>query len=342
MNPSTIVGRVRNRFYQKPSKSEIFSLGLVLGMVGIFIYLSPKIPYAFFDFRIYLNISTSGYGYYYGYWLLPVFNLLEKLPILLSYVLWSSMNILGVFFASRVFGGKAPLALLSFQMLYSLIIGQISGLIVGGLALCWWGLVNKKWYLAGIGIALASTKYQMGLVGSLILLFSAGISWKDWLRSLLIPSMVWAASLVFYPGWPLDVYHLLLNNPPNDQGSLSLWRWVGPWALLFWLPPLVIKISPQRRLLALVAASSLALPYFQSNDLLWLLVMPIGWVGLLGNLGFFLGIFGWIMLQLLALLPLVVYTAALVPKVGKWIKLPAGDDFNPPNLPHPQVGLHQE
>ena len=342
MHISLIGEQVRNRIRQKLTRSEIFSLGLVFGMVAIFIYLSPDISYSYFDYNNYINAAHGDFSfYYYGYWFLPIFKLLALMPINLGYAIWCAVNILGVFLAVRVFGGKAPMALLSFQMLYSLIIGQISGLIVGGLALCWWGLVNKKWYLAGIGIALASTKYQMGLVGSLILLFSAGITLKDWLRTLLVPCLVWAASLVVYPGWPLEVYQLLLNNPPNDQGSLSLWRWVGPWALLLWLPPLVVRLSPQRRLLALVAASSLAVPYFQSNDLLWLLAMPIGWVGLLGNLGYLLGAFGWIVLQVLAILPLLVYVAALVPKIGKWIGLPAGDELNPPSLPHPQAESHQ-
>ena len=342
MHISPIGEQVGNRIRQKLTRSEIFSLGLVFGMVGIFIYHSPDISYAYFDYNNYINAARGDFSfYYYGYWFLPVFKLLSLLPLNLGYATWCALNILGVFLAVRVFGGKAPMALLSFQMLYSLIIGQISGLIVGGLALCWWGLVNKKWYLAGIGIALASCKYQMGLVGSLILLFSAGISWKDWLRTLLVPVLIWAASLIIFPGWPLEVYQLLLNNPPNDQGSLSLWRWVGPWALLLWLPPLVLRLSPQRRLLALVAASSLAVPYFQSNDLLWLLVMPIGWVGLLGNLGYLLGVLGWGVLQLLAILPLVVYMAALVPKMGEWIRLPAGDEVNPPNLPHPQAESHQ-
>ena len=92
--------------------------------------------------------------------------------------------------------------------------------------------------------------------------------------------------MIVYPGWPLEVYNLLLNNPPNDRGSISLWRWFGAWSLLLWVPPLVLRLSPERRTLALVAASTLAIPYFQSNDLLWLLVMPIGWIGLLGNLGY--------------------------------------------------------
>jgi hypothetical protein len=57
----------------------------------------------------------------------------------------------------------------------------------------------------------------------------------------------------------------------------------------------------------------LALPYFQQTDMLFLLVMPIGWIGLLGNLGYFMSLYGWIALQLLAVFPLTVYILSLMP-----------------------------
>jgi hypothetical protein len=62
-----------------------------------------------------------------------------------------------------------------------------------------------------------------------------------------------------------------------------------------------------------VATIGLTLPYFQQSDLLFLLVMPIGWVGLLGNLGYFMNRYGWLALQSLAVLPLAVYGIALLP-----------------------------
>ena len=69
----------------------------------------------------------------------------------------------GIWFAVRVFGGKSPLALLSYQMLFVCFYGQIAGVIVAGLALLWWSLERKRWLLAGIGAALALIKWQMGL-----------------------------------------------------------------------------------------------------------------------------------------------------------------------------------
>jgi hypothetical protein len=202
-------------------------------------------------------------------------------------------------------------------MFYSLIYGNIMGLIVGGLALCWWGLVNKKWYIAGLGIALASAKFQTGLTGSLILLLMAEVSWRDRFRVMVVPALIWLISLVVYPGWPLQLLNNIVNHPPDNLGSISLWRWIGPWALILWLPPLFLKLKPQQRLISLVAAMGLASPYFQQTDLLFLLVLPIGWIALVGNLGYFMAKYGWAALQFLAIFPLAVYILTLVPGGSK-------------------------
>jgi len=100
---------------------ELFALALAFSAAGLFLWFSPSISYAFFDFKIYLNTAQGIFdGYYYAYWYLPIFALLARLPLAVSYVLWCSINILGVFLAIRVFGGKAIVALLSYQMFYTL------------------------------------------------------------------------------------------------------------------------------------------------------------------------------------------------------------------------------
>jgi len=303
------------RLRRRLTLGELFALALAFSMVGIFVWLPSVAPFApYFDFRNYLKTAHGDFSYYYyGYWLVPIFAVLAKLPLNLSYVLWCTANILGVFFAARVLGGSAPIAVLSYQMLYSLFQGQIAGVIVGGLALCWLGLINRKWYVAGLGIALASAKYQIGLTGSLFLLLLAEVSWRDRLRVLIVPILVGLASLIVYPGWPLQALNTLRSNPPWDEGSISLWRWLGPFVLLIWVPPLLLRSTHERRFLALVAATGLALPYFQQTDLLFLLVLPIGWIALLGNLGYLFVVYDWIALQALVLVPLTVYITALAP-----------------------------
>jgi len=312
--------QIRKRVRQRLTLGELFALTLAFGMVGIFIWQKPNLSFAYFDFRIYLEtakglFSYQGFYYYYGYWILPLFAVLSKLPLDLAYVIWSSANILGVFFAVRVFGGKALVAVISYQMFYNLIYGNIMGLIVGGLALCWWGIVNQKWHIAGLGIALASAKFQTGLTGSLILVLAADISWKNRFRIMIVPALIWVISLVVYPGWPIQLLNNIINHPPDNLASISLWRWLGPWALLLWIPPFLLRLEPQQRFISLVAVMGLALPYFQQTDMLFLLAMPIGWVGLLGNLGYFMLGYGWIALQLLAVFPLTVYILSLMPGI---------------------------
>src|ERR1041385_4594210 len=94
---------------QRITRGELFSLALAFGAAGAFLWLSPLISYTFFDFKIYLNTAHGIFtGYYYGYWLLPIFALLARLPLGWSYLLWCTLNIVGVFFAARRFGGGAP------------------------------------------------------------------------------------------------------------------------------------------------------------------------------------------------------------------------------------------
>jgi hypothetical protein len=322
--------QLRERLLRRISPGEFFALAFAFGMVGVFVWVQSVAPYKpFFDFQNYLKTAHGDYSfYYYGYWLLPVFSALAKLPLPWSYVLWCALNIAGVFLAARIFGGNPILAVLSYQMFYSLFQGQIAGVTVAGLALCWWGLVNRRWNIAGLGIALAAAKYQIGLTGCVLLLLLAEISWKERLRALILPALIVLGSLLVYPGWIGQSLHTLSGNPPSAEGSIALWRWTGPLALLFFLPPLVLPLTRDRRFIALVAATALALPYFQQTDLLFLLALPIGWIALLGNLGYLFVVYQWVALQALAILPLVVYGAALSPAVVGWIKsLKAGASF---------------
>jgi hypothetical protein len=311
---------MKKRVWGRPALGEFFALALAFGMVGVFLWEQNRLPFIGFDLRVYFmgangNSGYQSYYYLYGYWILPIFSALNKLPYEVGFFLWSSLNIIGVFFAVRVFNGNAMIAILSYQMFYNLAYGNISGVIVGALGLCWYGIVNRKWDLAGLGIALASAKYQLGLIGSILLVLTADISWKNRLRVFLVPTMIWLISLLLYPGWILQAFNILRNYPPNDFGSISLWRWAGPWALGFFLPPLFLKKKPHQKFLALVAAMGLALPYFQHMDLLFLLVLPVGWVGLLGNLGYFMVVYGWNALRSLFIFPLTVFSLILIPEL---------------------------
>ncbi|MEZ4590782.1 MAG: hypothetical protein R3D55_06525 [Chloroflexota bacterium] len=242
---------------------------------------------------------------------------------MLGFFAWNVFNILGVFAASRILGGQQrwAAALLTYQMFYVLYYGNIVGILVGGLALIWWGVTHQRWHWAGLGLVLALTKYQLGLSFGIILLLMANISWQDRLRVVVVPSLVLVVSLLLYPLWPLQSIRIILENPPNNLGNISLWQWVGPGALLLWLPPLWLPLPAQQRLTALAATATLTLPYFQQTDLLALFVLPLGWLPLLGNLGFLLYTnYTWQGFALLAIIPLLLYVRIIGPGLFLWLR----------------------
>jgi hypothetical protein len=225
------------------------------------------------------------------------------------------LNIAGVFFACRLFGGSALWVMTSYPMLYVLFQGQISGVLVGLLALFWWAAAHKKWALAGVCLLLAAAKFQFGMLIGAILWACLPVPWRERLRLLLIPLAGGLLSLLLWPGWPLDLLQRLREFPPHTGGSLALWRWIGPIALLFWLPPLLLPLERTRRILMLVATMSLGLPYLQQTDLLGLFVLPLGWLPALGNLAYSVIWLGHPGQQLLVLIPLGVYIWIATPEV---------------------------
>ncbi len=316
--------KFENRLGQRLTLLEMFSLSLCVALTFVFAwYQSQGDAYAY-DFTTYLWAGRGDLQvHYYAYWILPFFRLLTAVSPITAFILWNLANIAGLFFATRVLGGgeKAALALLTYQMFYTLYYGNIIGILLGGLALCWWGMSHRRWYLAGFGLLVALTKYQLGLSFGLILLFMADISWRERFQVLLVPCLVLVASLIVYPGWPVDSWQTIVGNPPNSLGNISLWQWVGPFATLLWLPPLVLPLTPGRRLTALVAAATLALPYFQQSDLLALFILPVGWLPLAGNLGFYLYLNNaWADLWVLAIIPLGLYLWLLLPPGIAWAR----------------------
>jgi hypothetical protein len=268
------------------------------------------------DYNVYTGASMGNFlGYYYAYWLLPFYRLFTLLPDSWGYIVWTLIFLLGIFIAARIFGGSAPLAMLTYQMIYGVFFGQITGLLIGALALAWWALAHRRWHLAGFFFLIAATKFQLGMMFGLFLLLFADISWRDRVKVLIVPTVIALISLVVYPLWFLDIMERMRYNPVNDLGSLAPWRWIGPLALVVWIPPIVLKLPIQKRLIALVCASILGVPYFQQADLLALFVLPVGLLPLLGNFGLLYNLpqFSWSALQNLWFIPLLAYLWVILP-----------------------------
>jgi hypothetical protein len=301
--------QIKTNLLSRITPREFFSLLLLFSLVLIFTYHHQVGFYIPWDFQqSFLRAGGGDYSnFFYGYWVMPLFWLLEKIPMWISFGIWSALNLLGVFFASRVFGGKSWLALISYQMIYVVFYGQITGLMLGGLALAWWGFASRKVHLAGLGLLLAAVKPQFGLPLALILWVLAEITWKERLLTLVVPFLGIVLTFALYPNWVQNILIAIQNGKVDFTGDISLWRYLGPWSLLFFLPPVLMKNPRSQRILLLIATVCFASPYLQQTELLALFVFPFGWLSLIGNLGFLFPLFEWEVLSWLFLLPLFIY-----------------------------------
>lgn len=317
-DPATLDARIRRRI----SRSEFIALMFAVGMLLVFSVILRQQQITPPDYYRYLEVARGEfYMNYYAYWIAPVFWVLGVLPMYVGYIAWGVVGIIGTWFASRVFGGLLWPALLSYQMMYISYYGQITPLLVGALGVMWWAMAHKRWHVAGAALILACTKFQFGIPLGLILLLMANASWKQRALVFVVPIFVFIASLLGYGLWPLDILDNLLNRPPGTQSSISLWEYIGPAALLLWLPPLLLPMSKQQRMVALTATVAIGLPYFQQTDLLFLYILPTGALAVLGNAGY--GLFatgGWYALRWLAVIPLIMYLAVVVPAAVRWIQ----------------------
>lgn len=306
--------KIDRRLKARLTRWELLALALALSMVGVFAWVHAQSDVLPYDYEAYISAGQGNLlQHYYVDWILPVYWLFARVPMPWGYILWNVVSVICVFFAARVFGGNSVLAVLSYQMFYVMYLGQITGILLGGLALAWWAMAHKRWYLTGLGLLIAFTKIHIGILG-LLLWLMAELPWRQRLRTMLIPVLAVVVLFLLNPSWPLDTIARIQNFNPIDWASISLWRWIGPAALLFWIPPLALPLARKERFLALMATVPLALPYFQQADLLSLFVLPIGWLPvLLGNLGYLFVFFGYQVLSLLWIVPLVIYAAILLP-----------------------------
>ncbi len=151
------------RILEKPTIQEWLGVCFCIGITIVFTFLISRKSISPPDLLVYLQAEKAP-DYYYAYWCNPIFHLIALLPLSWAYLIWNIFNLAGIIWARRVFGGHPILVFFSYQLLSSLYYGQISGLLAGGLALFWWACVNRKFSLAGLGLLIALSKYQVGLL----------------------------------------------------------------------------------------------------------------------------------------------------------------------------------
>lgn len=307
---------LKRRLTAKVQRSEIIALSFsLISLFGLVLMQNAGNFITYYDLSNFLNAGQGNFEhYYYAYWAVPFFSFLSILNHPYHFLLIGIINIFATWFAVRVFGAKLIPILVSIHMLYILSQGQIIGIIVGGFALFVAGLVTRRWTLAGLGMVIALSKFQMGIIPTLTLLFFWGALWKEKIKILLIPLIISILSLFIYPWWPLQLLQTIRDAPPFADGSISLWSIIGAWSLILWIPPLILKTSKENRFYLFLLANMLAIPYFQQTDLLLLFVLLSGYGAVLANVPFFITtanlfpqIAPWVIIRSLVFIPLVVY-----------------------------------
>lgn len=301
-HPDILLSRITKRI----TRPEFSALCLGIGILSGFAYFQWQGLSYPPDFTVYMNAVRGDVNdYYYAYWFLPIFKFFLLFPIPLGYLLWGLLNLCGVWLATRVFGGPNVIVLLSYQMMYILYYGQITGIILGGLALMWLSIIHHRYLFAGFCFVLAATKVQIGLIFGLLLLLYSPITLKNKLLVLIPFGIVTLLSLFLYPNWPWQLVQTIQQYPPKDWGNISLWQWIGPWTLFLLFPAILLPLNVPIRFITMIATASITLPYFQQTDLLMFFCLPIGRVALLGYIGYLYPYIGWDILRLLSIPPLV-------------------------------------
>lgn len=311
---------MERRIKRKPTLGEVFGVMFgVLLSIGLVVIRQQQgfDTIQGIDFGTFMNSVEGNYAdFYYPNWSIALFWLIRLLYFpALMYVVWNTLNLLGIAFAARVFDGKSLVALLSYQMLFSLYFGQIVGVLVAGLAWYWWFMRRDQPLIAGIGAVLALIKPQVSVPILITMGLLANEKWRSRIISS-VPSVVaLVLSLLVWGNWIADLLARSEANPPMTAGSIALWQYIGAWCFLLWIPAIVVPMSPIRRLVIITATTAIATPYYIHNGLLSLFVLPVGWLGLLGNLGYLMATMGWAAVKLTAIVPIVAYGWVL------WISL---------------------
>ncbi len=274
--------RIRDRVVEPPTRFE----WLVIGCIGLILALATRYVGSGIDWEIFAGAadgrmtSEYGLGYYYPYWLLPIFDVYDTVGIV-GQLAWSMTNVAGLWFAARVFGARPAVVLAAFGALMAFYTGTITGVALGALAGVRWAATERRWVVAGGLTLLSVAKPQWGIPLTLVVLVQARPRLLDLLRLAVVPVPVALASFAVYGWWPGEILQRAADNPPVGNGSL--WIFVGPAALLLWLP-VVLPMEPTRRLALVAAASMMGVPYVQQYDFAVLWIMATDGLGLLSYL----------------------------------------------------------
>ncbi|MEM7285900.1 MAG: hypothetical protein AAF480_06075 [Actinomycetota bacterium] len=274
--------RIRDRVFAPVTRAE----ALVVLCIGIILVAALRYDGSGIDWEIFAGAadgqweSEFGLGYYYAYWLLPIFDAYDSLGIV-GQLLWSATNVAGAWFAARVFGSRPAVVLAGFGALTAFYTGTITGVALGALAGIYWSCMSGQWVLAGGLTLLSLAKPQWGVVLTLLVVVNAAPRIRDLAKMAIVPVPAVIGSFIYWGWWPGDILERASDNPP--VGNSSLWSYIGPIAIVLWLPVL-LPMDKQRRVALAAATAMMAVPYVQHYDYMVVWVMTADGLGLVSHL----------------------------------------------------------
>lgn len=272
---------IARRVLVAPTPLELGALAFGVALVAA---VFPDMSNSGVDWGIFAAAADGEYvtggdlAWYYPYWWLWPIEALAALGDTAGYVTLGILNLVGVFFAARVFGTNPALALVAYHTLMASFTGTITGVLAGIVAGLWWALHRRRMVVAGIlaAFALAKAGWGIPLVAAMFLL--SPTTWRDRLRAVPAAGGVGVVSLAVHGWWPGEVLDRIDEFPPLGNGSL--WHFVGPVVLVLWIPVLAVPMDHRTRLTAVAATAMLAAPYLQQYDFTVLFTLAHPWIGL--------------------------------------------------------------
>ncbi len=288
-----------------PRYRDLVAFGVAVGFV-IFVawVLSAK---GGADLReAYLPAGRSHLNQFYNpYWVRPLFELLTLLSFRQAYLVVMGMD--AIIYVATLCLLDVPWVypLITYQFYYTLFYGQIDPLVTLGLALEWRAARQHRAGWFGLGMVFALLKPQVSLAATVFLWWRLG-DWRRRAQSLLPLLGATSLSILRYGWWFDDIVTRLVTSPPNRWGSISLWEWIGPYALLLWIPVLMASLNELEKLRLILATTALAMPYFQQNSLISLQAFlgPWAWLGNVSFVYYFKPALGW---KIGVVLPMGIY-----------------------------------
>ena len=194
-------------------------------------------------------------------------------PVEVGAQVFTIVNILAVFLASRLVGGNRWGVLLSFPFTWLMWYAQLDGLVALGIGLGYWAVKTHRPLWVGIACVLLGIKPQVGSIVALYYLWCI----KD-IKALICPFAVLALSILLFGFWPVAYAQRLVGSSDaafftEQLSNIGLF----PWGMLSLLLLLLRSDSMRQRIIIILGATMLSSPYTAYYGTLSLIIFSLPW-----------------------------------------------------------------